>query len=128
MRPLDEYYLAAFAVTGLGALAIGLLPVRRSNFTSYAIIVGCAANVATQLPEGGPGLCLGMIAVPLEVLIVIWIGRGIRTVLIAAGYIPAPPPEDGIPRCRKCGYCLIGLPGDTCPECGGRITGGPERP
>ncbi len=38
------------------------------------------------------------------------------------GEVPtADTPDDALPRCVRCEYLLVGLPGDRCPECGAPI-------
>jgi hypothetical protein len=123
MTALAIYYLGVHALGLAAALALGLSRLPASRLNNWAIVLGLATNLAIQLPKGGRGLCLGTILFPVVFICVALVGRGMRVLLLWFGVInePVEPVPLG-PTCSKCGYLLIGLPDDICPECGQQFT------
>lgn len=116
---LDTYYIL---VQGIGVLvwfSLGLTRLSARRLNGSAIVLGIAVNLAVQLPEGGPGLCLGIVILPLWAMGFAWLGRATRHGLTCFGWLSDGDASviDG-PRCEGCGYLLIGLAEKRCPECG----------
>ena len=114
---------------------IGLAGFRGSLFL-VALIFGIAANVLGQIvfAGGGPGACVGFVAIPLMCLLSAWMGRGtwwsiwgrkIRPPVCdnCGAILPGPMLSVCLecgqpPHCRACGYNLKGNTSGRCPECG----------
>jgi len=123
MSPSDAYYIAVQLGGATLAFASGVSRIKEERLSTWAVLLGVITNLAIQLPEGGPGLCVGMFIVPLMFVMIAKLGRGARILLLRIGIIVEPPvsnPDE--PRCVGCGYLLIGLPGTVCPECGRQFT------
>jgi hypothetical protein len=103
------------------SLFIGLLSPLRKRIASPAATTGLITNLLSQAPEGGPGLCFGMLLMPLWCILVAYLGRGLRLILVRCDVIEEPAQPVG-PSCPGCGYCLIGLAEHVCPECGRPFT------
>ena len=61
-------------------------------------------------------------AVVNEVMLTAMLSAGVLSILLglAVGSVAAActQNEPGPPKCGKCGYSLVGLTSDKCPECG----------
>jgi hypothetical protein len=122
LSALVTYRILIVGVSGLVlSFTLGLSRMQRKDFTPWAVLIGTIVNLATQLPEGGLGLCVGIVVLPIECLVIAFVGRGARVLLIWAGVINEPPKPIG-PLCPSCGYCLLGLTEHICPECGRPFT------
>jgi hypothetical protein len=108
----------------------------RGSLLRAAAYVGIPANTLAQLifAGGGPGVCLGLVALPLWCFATGYMGRGLWWLLWGRNQHP-PACENcgalllnefssfcgacGKPaRCRFCGYNLAGNTSGRCPECG----------
>lgn len=119
MRNLDLYYLIVQVVGLLLWFGLGLTRLPNSRLNGWAAGLGFLTNLAVQLPEGGPGLCLGSVMFPILAIGLAWAGRGTRLALVRVGVIKPRLNEEPVgPRCGQCGYSLIGLTEKRCPECG----------
>jgi hypothetical protein len=114
------YYLLLQGLAVALVFTLGLSRVPKDRMIPYAAVAGLALNAVLELPEFGPGLCIGSFVWPVLMVAVAGLGRGVRLLLVWAGVLPRPqpPPEPEGPRCGGCGYLLRGLPGRVCPECG----------
>ena len=119
MSPAAVYYLLVQLGAVVAAFALGMSRLSEARLFVWPVCIGLCANFAIYLPEGGPELCMGIIAWPLACLCFTALGRGARRAMEGAGWIACRETwsADG-PRCGKCGYLLKGLSGNVCPECG----------
>jgi hypothetical protein len=62
-----------------------------------------------------------ILPVMLKAMAICWLVSALVSAIIIALLAKFRPPILG-PHCRGCGYCLIGLPSNRCPECGRTFT------
>lgn len=93
MSPVEAVaILLYFASWSVLPLCLGIFMSNRNRAVNYSVYIALAAHVAVNLPEGGPGLCIGAVFVPFVAAVICSIGALIRRGLIWAGWIKAPPP------------------------------------
>jgi hypothetical protein len=97
---------------------------------AVACLIACVVNVAgdrldiwfighiATRPPSWIGLKIAECATTIVLTIPV---VAIALAVDAALRSSAPRNDDGVPRCRRCGYIIVGLSQPTCPECGSKV-------
>ncbi len=70
------------------------------------LLIGCSTGVAMIFFDGNP----------LVIAVLVLLSAGVMWLVLPI--LPNAPMGDGRTLCARCGYCLAGLTGNKCPECG----------